>query len=104
MNLADTATFDPAALGAAFSAGVPQILLWLGAAVAAAIAGSLVFIGIRKGVGWGVLLLSGYRYDRNTGGWNYRGDRHGSVLIADGLDDHYGNAGIEDDLRRDGLI
>lgn len=103
MTLAD-GTFDPAALGAAFASGVPQILLWLGAAVGAAIAGSLVFIGIRKGVGWGVLLLNGYRYDRNTGGWNYVRDRHGSVMLTDDMDDHYGNAGIEDDLAREGLI
>lgn len=92
MNLA--ATFGPSDLGGAFAAGLPTVLGYLGAAVAAAIVGVLVFVGIKKGIRWGANLLGGYRYDRDMGAWMHK-DAGGYT----DYDDHYGNAGIGDDLR-----
>lgn len=50
-------TFAPSDLGAAITAGIPTVLAYTGAAVAAAIVGMLTFVGIKKGISWGLGLL-----------------------------------------------
>ncbi|SEH84120.1 MULTISPECIES: hypothetical protein [unclassified Leifsonia] len=51
------ATFAPADLASAITAGIPTVLGYVGAAVAAGIVGTLTFVGIKKGIGWGLGLL-----------------------------------------------
>lgn len=50
-------TFSPTDLGTAITTGIPTVLAYVGAAVAAGIVGTLTFVGIKKGISWGLGLL-----------------------------------------------
>lgn len=63
-------TFAPTDLGTALTSGLPTVLAYIGAAVAAGIVGTLTFVGIKKGVSWGLMLLRGYH--REYGMWVHK--------------------------------